>query len=87
MQYWRMPHRSSYRRQVGLGYATFSASPLPLPGGALLNDTTGLFTFEPGVNEIGAHTITFTVDDGRFVTRRTVTFTVPPARSGRADHV
>jgi RHS repeat-associated protein len=56
---------------------SFAAAPLPLPGNATLNATTGAFTFRPITNDIGEYDINFSVTDGIFVVHQTVHVTVP----------
>lgn len=50
---------------------TYSAS--PLPSGAVLNPTTGLFSWVPTVAQAGTYTITFTVTDARGLSATTTT--------------
>ncbi|MGR9099877.1 MAG: PKD domain-containing protein, partial [Gammaproteobacteria bacterium] len=56
----------------------FSALNLPLPEGASLDGTTGVFTFKPEYHQIGTLELTFTVSDGRLSDRETIAITVPP---------
>lgn len=66
--------------QAGL---MFSASPLPLPAGASLDVATGLFTFSPTLDAVGAHVITFMASDNEDAVSETITITVPaPDPSG-----
>jgi len=69
---------------------TFSVSPLPLPEHAGLNAKTGVFTFKPEEDQVGALELTFGVSDGEFEDSETVTITVegpapgnPTSLSGR----
>ncbi len=64
----------------------YTASPLPLPGGASLDAVSGLFMFSPGLDEVGDHEITLQVDDGELSDSETITVTVeaPPPGSPTA---
>jgi hypothetical protein len=57
---------------------TFGVDPSSLPTGAAFNATTRTFTWTPGLAQVGAHDITFTIDDGHGVTNFVRTFTITP---------
>lgn len=61
---------------------TFSVSPLPLPQGATLNAATGVFVFAPGLAQVGAIPLTFSVSDGVFTDVETITVTVKAPAMG-----
>jgi len=53
---------------------TYSAS--PLPPGASLNGTTGVFTWTPGFTQAGSYPVTFTVSDGSLTDSEMITIEV-----------
>ena len=59
---------------------SFTAMPLPLPTGATLDGTTGVFKFTPEESQVGAIDLTFMVSDGFLTDSEAVTITVngPP---------
>ena len=56
---------------------TFGVTPLPLSANATLNAATGLFTFRPALDDVGVHTLTFSVTDGLISSTQAVDITVP----------
>lgn len=61
---------------------SFSASPLPLPAGASLGGTSGLFVFAPNAEQVGNIALTFRVSDGLASDSETITITVVGAAPG-----
>ncbi len=57
----------------------FSAAPIPLPANASLDGASGLFTFRPAAEEVGALKITFSVSAGEASVSETITITVTGA--------
>jgi len=70
---------------------SFSAA--PLPAGATLDSTTGLFSWTPGFDEAGSYEVTFTVSDGLWTDSEVITITVvnvnraPVANAGADQQV
>ena len=60
----------------------FSAAPIPLPANAALDGASGLFTFRPAAEQVGALKITFSVSAGVANASETVTITVTGAPPG-----
>ncbi len=56
---------------------TLMVTPIPLPEHATFSGTTGVFTFRPASDQIGAHVLTFTASDGTNQVSETITITVP----------
>jgi len=59
---------------------TLMVTPVPLPEHATFTGSTGVFTFHPTVNEVGAHVLTFSASDGMNQVSETITITVPAAQ-------
>ena len=55
----------------------FFARPTPLLNGMSLNASTGQFRFTPGLDQVGVHTLVFSVSNGNYSSEQTVTITVP----------
>lgn len=55
---------------------SFTITPLPLPTGAQLDGSSGLFTYRPAADQSGSVTLTFIVSDGILSDQETVTITV-----------
>ncbi len=64
----------------GSGPLSFSVAPLPLPEGAKLNGTAGVFSFLP--TGAGVHTLTFSATDGVSADSESVTITVQAPAPG-----
>lgn len=57
---------------------SFSAQPLPLPGGATLDGETGEFKFKPTSDQAGSTiSVTFIASDGVLIDTEAVSFTIP----------
>ena len=56
---------------------TFGTTMLPLPGGATLDATTGLFTFTPTSAEVAVFSVTFSASNGDETLFQTIQITVP----------
>ena len=54
-----------------------------LPANASLNGGTGEFRFQPALNQVGPHAVTFQVTDGKDITSQGVMFLVQPADEGQ----
>jgi PGF-pre-PGF domain-containing protein len=59
---------------------TYSSS--PLPAGARLDSSTGIFEWTPATGQAGIYSITFTVSDGALSESTTATITVSKVNSG-----
>lgn len=59
---------------------TYSAS--PLPQGARINRTTGVFTWKPSYTQAGSYDIRFSVSDGVFEDSQIVTITILNVKKG-----
>ena len=60
----------------------FGVTPVPLPPGAALNASTGVFTFRPGPQQAKTHQFTFSVSDGSLSDVQTVNIIVQEPISG-----
>jgi RHS repeat-associated protein len=56
---------------------TLMVTPVPLPDHATFDGSTGLFTFNPSVDQVGSYVLTFIASDGRSQATQAVTITVP----------
>ena len=56
---------------------TFGTTTLPLPDGASLDDTTGVFTFTPTGVQVGTFSVTFFATNGSETLFQTIQITVP----------
>ena len=66
----------------------FGALTLPLPDGAALDSMSGVFTFRPGVDQVGELQITFFAVDGRgAIATQTVSITVTGPEPGATTSI
>lgn len=61
---------------------TYSVGPVPLPEGARLDTSTGVFTLTPTDDDLGSRPLTFSVTDGQETVSETVTLTIVGGQPG-----
>jgi hypothetical protein len=76
-------HLSLAAGETVTGYQRVAGTLRPLPAGASVDETTGVFTWAPGVGFVGRYDLVFVRSvGGRPVARREVRITLAPKRAG-----